>query len=60
MRNIINKRLNEDIDDCIDTLQALDDWITDETNLAVLIAIDKERGDYQDKLQNILNNVTKH
>lgn len=60
MNNFINKRLNEEVDDCIDTLQALDDWITDDTNLAVLIAIDAERCCYQEKLQNILNQVTKH
>lgn len=60
MNNFINKRLNEEVDDCIDTLQALDETFDNNPNLATCIALDKERQDYQEKLQNILTQVTKH
>jgi hypothetical protein len=58
--NFINRQLNEAVDDCVETLKALDETFDADPNLATCIALDKERQEYEMKLQNILFHVTIH
>jgi hypothetical protein len=58
--NFINRQLNEEVDDIVGTLKALDDGFDNNPNLATCIALDKERQEYEERLQNILFQVTIH
>jgi hypothetical protein len=60
MKNYINRKINDEVDDAVETLKALDDTFDTNPNLATCIALDKERQEYEEKLMAILFEVTIH
>jgi predicted translin family RNA/ssDNA-binding protein len=60
MKNYINRKINNEVDNAVETLKALNDALDTNPNLATCIALDKERQEYEEKLMAILFEVTIH